>query len=124
MHTFTACGRTVTVFPAGVPDAPVVFLNTFGNEGQKVFEALADGGCPPLSLVAVGGLDWAPGHGPWSCPAVFKNAAPFTGGAGEYLRLLVGTILPTAEATLAGRSPLARDRGLFPGGAVRAVRPV
>lgn len=57
MHTFTACGRTVTVFPAGVPDAPVVFLNTFGDEGPKVFEALAAGGCPPLSLVAVGGLD-------------------------------------------------------------------
>lgn len=33
---------------------------------------------------------------------MFKNAAPFTGGADEYLRLLVGTILPTAEATLAG----------------------
>ena len=102
MHTFTACGRTVTVFPAGVPDAPVVFLNTFGDEGQKVFEALAAGGCPPLSLVAVGGLDWDRDMAPWSCPAVFKNAAPFTGGADEYLRLLVGTILPTAEATLAG----------------------
>lgn len=102
MHTFTACGRTVTVFPAGVPDAPVVFLNTFGDEGQKVFEALAAGGCPPLSLVAVGGLDWDRDMAPWSCPAVFKNAAPFTGGAGEYLRLLVGTILPTAEAMLAG----------------------
>ena len=102
MHTFTACGRTVTVFPADVPDAPVVFLNTFGDEGPKVFEALAAGGCPPLSLVAVSGLDWDRDMAPWSCPAVFKNAAPFTGGAGEYLRLLVGTILPTAEAMLAG----------------------
>lgn len=124
MHTFTACGRTVTVFPASVPDAPVVFLNTFGDEGQKVFETLAAGGCPPLSLVAVGGLDWDRDMAPWSCPAVFKNAAPFTGGAGEYLRLLVGTILPTAEATLAGVPRWRGIRGLFPGGAVLAVRPV
>ena len=102
MRTFVAGGKTVTVFPAGVPDAPVVYLNTFGDEGQKVFDALASCGCPPLSLVAVSGLDWNHDMAPWDCPAVFKNAESFTGGADESLRLLAGEILPAAEQELAG----------------------
>lgn len=100
MHTFTAGGKTVTVFPAAAPDAPVVYLNTFGEEGQKVFNALpAD---PPLTLVAISGLDWDQDMAPWDSPAVFKNAAPFTGGADSYLRLLTGEIVPTAECQLPG----------------------
>ena len=102
MLTFVAGGKTVTVFPAGVQDAPVVYLNTFGDEGQKVFEALTSCGCPPLSLVAVSGLDWNHDMAPWDCPAVFKNAGAFTGGADESLRLLAGEILPGAERKLAG----------------------
>lgn len=100
MHTFTAGGKTVTVFPAAEPDAPVVYLNTFGEEGQKVFDALpAD---PPLTLVTISGLDWDRDMAPWDSPAVFKNAAPFSGGANDYLRLLTGELLPAAERRLAG----------------------
>ena len=100
MHTFTAGGKTVTVFPAAAPDATVVYLNTFGEEGQKVFDALPVD--PPLTLVAVSGLDWDRDMAPWGSPAVFKNAAPFSGGADDYLRLLTEEILPTAERQLAG----------------------
>ena len=82
------------------PDAPVVYLNTFGEEGQKVFDALPVD--PPLTLVAVSGLDWDRDMAPWGSPAVFKNAAPFSGGADDYLRLLTGEILPAAERRLAG----------------------
>lgn len=102
MRTFVAGGKTVAVFPADVPGAPVVYLNTFGDEGQKVFEALVSGGCPPLSLVAVSGLDWNRDMAPWDCPAVFKGSDAFAGGAGEYLHLLVRDILPMAERELAG----------------------
>ena len=35
MHTFTACGRTVTVFPAGVPDAPVVLAISLPVSASK-----------------------------------------------------------------------------------------
>lgn len=100
MRTFTAGGRAVTVFPADTPGAPVVYLNTFGEEGQKVFDALPAG--PPLNLVAISGLDWGRDMAPWNSPAVFKNAAPFSGGADDYLRLLTGEILPAAERDLPG----------------------
>lgn len=37
---------------------------------------------------------------PWNSPAAFKNAAPCTGGADAYLRLLTEEILPKAEEGL------------------------
>lgn len=101
METFLSVGKRVCVFPAAELDIPVVYLNTFGEEGQKVFEALAAGG-PPLTLVAISGLDWDRDMAPWDSPAVFKNATPFAGGADDYLRLLTGEILPAAERMLPG----------------------
>lgn len=101
MRTFVAGGKTVSVFPACTPDAPVVYINTFAGEGQKVFDTLSPG-CPPLTLVAVSGLDWQRDMAPWGCPAVFKNARPFAGGADDYLRLLTREILPAAERELPG----------------------
>lgn len=34
---------------------------------------------------------------PWNSPAASKNGEPFTGGADDYLRLLVEEIMPRAE---------------------------
>lgn len=102
MHTFVTGGRVVCVFPAVEADVPVVYLNTFGDEGQKVYDALIASGCPPLSLVAISGLAWEHDMAPWGGAAAFKNGAPFTGGADAYLRLLTGEILPAAERELPG----------------------
>ena len=37
---------------------------------------------------------------PWDGPEAFKNGKPFSGGADDYLRLLVEEILPKAEKQL------------------------
>lgn len=102
MHTFVTGGKTVCVFPAAEADAPVVYLNTFGDEGQKVYDALKASGCPPLSLVAISGLSWEHDMAPWAGAAAFKNGAPFTGSADAYLRLLTGELLPAVEWELPG----------------------
>ena len=39
MYEFTIGGKNVSVFPDNVPDAPVIYLNTYSNEGQQVFQA-------------------------------------------------------------------------------------
>lgn len=31
-------GRTVSAFPSPVPGAPVIYLNTFSGEGERVFQ--------------------------------------------------------------------------------------
>ena len=87
MHTFVAGGKTVTVLPASVPDAPVVYLNTFGDEGQNVFDVLASGGCTPLSLVAISVL------------LCLVNHAPFYGiGVGTVLTaVFIGRIIKVYE---------------------------
>ena len=102
MHIFTINGRTVSIFTCTEPDSPIIYLNTFAGEGQKVYEATQTVGCPPFTLVAISGLDWNHDMVPWDSQPAFKNAEPCTGGADDYLRLLAEEIIPTAEKGIAG----------------------
>ena len=53
MYTFTTNGKTVSIFPSSEANAPIIYLNTFSGEGQKVYEAAQAAGCPPFTLVAI-----------------------------------------------------------------------
>lgn len=97
MNVFTTGGKTISIFPNTEPDAPIIYLNTFSEEGQKVLKAAQAVGCPPFTLVAISDLDWNHDMVPWDSPPAFKNAPPCTGGADEYLRLLTEQIIPMAE---------------------------
>ena len=102
MHAFIFGDKHIAVFPCVVLNAPIIYLNTYSNEGQKVFEAAQTAGCPPFTLVAISDLDWNRDMAPWDGPAAFKNGESFTGGADDYLRLLVEEIIPRAEKELVG----------------------
>ena len=102
MRTFKVDGKTVFVFQSNIPGVPVIFLNTFSDEGWHAYEVAQKAGCPPFTLVAISNLDWNHDMAPWNSPAVFKKGEPFTGGANDYLRLLVEEIIPKAEKELPG----------------------
>ena len=102
MYTFSTKGKTISIFPSIEVNAPIIYLNTFSNEGQKVYEATQAAGCLPFTLVAISDLDWNHDMVPWDSPPAFKNAAPCTGGADDYLRLLIQEIIPMAEEELIG----------------------
>lgn len=102
MRTFTTDNKTISIFPCSESESPVIYLNTFLNEGQKVYETAQAAGCPPFTLVAISDLDWNHDMVPWDSPPAFKNAEPLTGGADDYLRLLTEEIIPTAEKESAG----------------------
>ncbi len=102
MYTFSTQGKMVSIFPCLEATVPIVYLNTFSDEGRKVYEAAQAAGCPPFTLVAISDLDWNHDMAPWDSPPAFKNAEPCTGGADDYLRLLTKEIIPTAEKELAG----------------------
>lgn len=102
MDQFTTGGKSVSVFPAAEPGVPVIYLNAGSGEGQQVYEVALAAGCPPFALVAIGDLGWNRDLAPWDSPEAFKGGEPFTGGADDYLRLLVGDILPRAESGLTG----------------------
>ena len=102
MRTFTTDDKTISIFPCSESESPVIYLNTFHDESQKVYETAQATGCPPFTLVAISNLDWDQDMAPWDSPAAFKKGEPFTGGAGDYLRLLVEEIIPRAEKELVG----------------------
>lgn len=100
MRVFPVGDKTISVFPSAEPEAPVIYLNTFAGEGQKVFEAAQSAGCPAFTLAAVSGLNWDHDMAPWDSPPIFKSAQPCTGGADAYLRLLTEEIIPATETVL------------------------
>ena len=102
MRAFTINGKTVDVFLASEPGTPIIYLNTFSDEGQRVYGAAQAAGCPPFTLVAISDLDWNHDMAPWDSPPAIKNAAPCTRGADDYLRLLTEEITPMAEKEIAG----------------------
>ena len=123
LHTFEAEGKSVCLFPGRQPDAPVLYLNTFPGEGERVLRALRETGCADFSLVAVSNLDWNCDMAPWDAPPAFARSGPFTGGAQEYLGLLTQNHPPRGRAACQ-RAAMAGDCRLFHGGAVCRLRPV
>ena len=81
MHTFTTDNKTISIIPCSESESPVIYLNTFLDEGQKVYEAAQAAGCPPFTLVSISDLEWNHDMVPWDSPSAFKNAEPCTGGA-------------------------------------------
>ena len=102
MHIFKMGSKVVSVFLTTEPDAPIIYLNTFSGEGQKICETAQAAGCPPFTLVAISDLDWNHDMVPWDSPPAFKNSEPCTGGADDYLRLMTKEIIPTAEREVNG----------------------
>ena len=102
MCTFSVSGKAVSVFFANEPASLVIYLNTVSNEGQQVFKAAQAASRSPFTLVSISDLDWNRDMAPWDSPAAFKNGEPFTGGADDYLRLLVEEIIPRVEKELPG----------------------
>ena len=102
MTQFTIEQKHITIYPCAEPDRPVIYLNTFEKEGEQVLYVLREGGCPPFTLVSVSNLNWNYDMSPWEVPPVFKNAEPCTGGADDYLKLLIERIVPEAEKEIKG----------------------
>ncbi len=102
MTQFTIGQKQISVYPCDEPDRSVIYLNTFAGEGKQVLRLLRDDGCPPFTLVSVSSLDWNHDMSPWEIPPVFKNADPCTGGADDYLRILIERIVPEAEKEIKG----------------------
>ena len=102
MYTFQTSGKTISIFSCAGSECPIIYLNTFSNEGQNVYEAAQAASCPPFTLVAISDLDWNHDMAPWDSPPAFKNADPCTGGADDYLQLLTEEIIPMAEKQITG----------------------
>ncbi len=102
MNTFNMEGKRVDVYPSSVPDAPVIYLQTFAHEGSNVYKILQKMHSPAFNMVAISKLSWDHDMTPWDCPPTSKFDTPCTGGADEYIQILTGEILPAAEKEFLG----------------------
>ena len=103
-HLMNAAGKQIAIYPSAAPNTPVVYLNTFAEESDQVYQALHDANCPDFTLVAISGLAWNHDMAPWDIPPISKNDTPCTGGADAYLKCLTDEIVPKAEEQIPGRA--------------------
>ena len=78
--------------------APLVVLNSFGDEGAMVADELDKLVDMPYSLLAITVTEWNVDLSPWKSPAVFKGEPDFGCGADKYIDELVKDIVPSAYA--------------------------
>ncbi len=92
------------IYSSKTPDAPLIVLNTFENEGALVFDLVKTMTEADFSLLEVSGMDWNRDLSPWEAPAVFKNDAPFGGKADSFLHELTEKIIPDAVSELGSKT--------------------
>lgn len=101
-NTFVAGAKKINVFSGGGLSCPIIYLNTFAEEGGRVYQLLRNTDCPDFTLVAVSGLDWNHDMSPWAIPPISNKDTPCTGGADDYLQLLMEEIVPGVERYVKG----------------------
>lgn len=87
-------GKKISLFGMEKTSSPLVILNTYGDEGEEVWNECRKLNCPPFCLAAISNLDWNNELSPWESPALYKNDGGFSGGADSYISLLTDKIIP------------------------------
>ena len=78
-------------------ELPVVILNTYGKEGQSVFDKCTYLKCKEFILVAISNLDWNNDMTPWFAPKLNERDVDCLGKADDYIKLLTNKIIPQVE---------------------------
>ena len=99
---FNIHNKVITLYKSSDTNAPLIVFNTFEGDGEDVYKALQNMGCTSLNLLVIGNIDWNQDMSPWYMPSIYSKEKSFSGGADEYLRLLIEEILPKAKELIEG----------------------
>ena len=102
IEKFKANGKDATLYLSEKESCPLIVLNNYSGNGASVLEKLEMLNCPDRNLLVVGNLNWDHDMTPWYCPPLSENDTPCTGGADEYLDLLLTEIIPRAKELIKG----------------------
>lgn len=102
MKEFLIEGKKIIVYPSMVSNRPVIYFNTFSNEGAHVYYMFEKQKCLDFTLVVICQLDWNFDMSPWKAPSIFQNDLDFTGGADTFLQVLTEKIIPKVETEIVG----------------------
>ena len=99
---FNIKDKKITLYKSSDINAPLIVFNTFEGDGEDVYQALQNMGCTFFNLLVVGNIDWNHDMSPWYMPSIYSKEKSFSGGADEYLGLLIDEILPKAKELIEG----------------------
>ena len=99
---FNMYNKEITLYKSADINAPLIVFNTFEGDGEGVYKELQNMGCSFINLLVVGNIDWNHDMSPWYMPSIYSKEKSFSGGADEYLRLLIDEILPKAKELIEG----------------------
>ena len=95
--------KEATLYATDAENRPLIVLNNFHGDGSPVMEAVVNlDDKAEFNLLSIGNLNWGHDMTPWYAPPLSKDDTPCTGGADDYLRLLVSEILPEAKTMIRG----------------------
>ncbi len=99
---FNIKDKVITLYKSSDKNAPLIVFNTFEGDGEDVYKELQNMGCTFLNLLVIGNIDWNHDMPPWHMPSIYSKEKSFSGGADEYLKLLIDEILPKANELIEG----------------------
>ena len=99
---FNMYNKVITLYKSTDKNVPLIVFNTFEGDGEGVYKELQNMGCSFINLLVVGNIDWNHDMSPWYMPSIYSKEKSFSGGADEYLRLLIDEILPKAKELIEG----------------------
>ena len=88
-HQFTLYTQTTPSV-----DTPIVIVPTFGDEGEKLCQAMREISSPACVLAVVSIEHWEETLSPWPAKRVFKDASDFGCGADDFIDELVEKTIP------------------------------
>ena len=97
--------KRATLYKSADSNMPLLVLNNFSDDGKNIVDELKLLGHTDFNLLNIENLNWNHDMTPWFSPPLFSSDPPCTGGADEYLQLLLSEILPRAEEEINGISP-------------------
>jgi predicted alpha/beta superfamily hydrolase len=99
-QTLIAGGRHVDLYPASSAAPLVVYHAVMDKVGERFAHAYERLGAPDCSLLVINDVDWNADMSPWPIPKIAPNDVPCSGGAEEYLPVLLNEIIPAARDAL------------------------
>ena len=98
LKEFTINNKVVKLYGnISTKELPVIFLNTYSDNSEEVFNECLKLSCQNFLLVAISNLDWNNDMTPWYAPKLNSKDVDCLGKADNYINILVNNIVPKVE---------------------------
>lgn len=93
--------KTVTIFyneDFKDKDIPIIILNTFDEDGEKIWNLSKEYNCKEYILVTISNINWNKEMSPWYMKKLYKNDDDYSGEADKYIKQLETKIIPEIKS--------------------------